>query len=978
MACYVEDEVDWSDSPLNPVSPEHSDPHAGPSHTSAFHQTDTSDLFISETAEDNVLPVGSPLPFTFELDQHDQHVPSRAQRAQLGIHLNRRQPSKADYTNFALYQANQKVYEATFFKSFLAHALHPERLADSLAHDMDGDASLTSYLKSVLRNANGIADKMIRNAHSRTVNLLANDGKDGVPFLDVHKFNRNMFSDFCSDDPISVVGRLNESWHRASLEPAMVRMSTKQYPIGSNTSPLEEIDEIADRVFNNKNFGNLPTGRATRPCAKSKGKARALHGAARREESQVSTRGNWLAFPSFEVPLRSPTPPSAVQTHHSSVEDGELLADGVEPQVMRDLYKIQHEVEPPRQALRAHSEIFEDREASSTVLEDLFGRYGANALGSDRAESPVDNGDEDDITKVHPWRTRLIIDHKQRLTERWGNPTQTLRRVLPGIKQVIAEAFARGCRPTSNDYRRKVKIIAAREQQEGPTPLPLQATSPEAQVRKHSAKASIASPQHPADTPKITSNKQRMDVPRKKRKTCSVNSSAKTKVAKEKVTTKRPAQASGNKKKQVNKLPAPKPVVFKPIVPHPSGSTTIETDQALPPDAYFEAENPGEKPAWRCGIKHAMGYYYNAGNRTACPGCFTNIKESSKMKHMDFYLPPSSHFFQQAPDVIWTPSKPSNKVRRSKTLSHNSIAKDAYWAAINAGATTDEARQDGIEAVEAHLRPRTPKEPTPVPTPEPEPDLGPHPSGSETMEYGQDLPECAYFDQEDRDEECAWRCDVNHALGRYYLAGNKRTCPGCGSNRHGLGKQAEMDFYMPPGTVVRQEASELSKWTPRKPYKNRKSSSSERSKYKYLTHNQMCSKKYFEAMEADLQHDEAVKFAIQELDDELDAKEVEMSERQEETQRSEDNEETSGQSSDSRKNSANTSTSSDTRFKPKSRNGGTTSLLPSKRPFEDTSDEDTKDEGEGEIHDSSGDVEKEQGIISVSSSDEETSGSDSE
>jgi hypothetical protein len=175
-----------------------------------------------------------------------------------------------------------------------------------------------------------------------------------------------------------------------------------------------------------------------------------------------------------------------------------------------------------------------------------------------------------------------------------------------------------------------------------------------------------------------------------------------------------------------------------------------------------------------------------------------------------------------------------------------------------------------VEAIEAALQPPPPKELTP----EPESDLGPHPSGSGTMEHGQDIPECAYFERRGRQEECAWRCDVNHALGRYYLAGDKRTCPGCGSNCQGVGKHADMDFYMPLGVVVRQEAPELSRWTPRSPYKLRKPSEKKPAKVKYLTHNQDCAKRYHKAVEAGHEHAEAMRIAIDSLEADLDAKQL--------------------------------------------------------------------------------------------------------
>jgi hypothetical protein len=734
MACYIEEECDWSDGSLEPQTscvdtqdmfnaivgcPLQSqcdnlqDPlnaTVGDSLPTRFvelqetlNDDDTKGLFIAdETADKHTLPASEPTPF----GQHGSSVPTRAQRAQLGIHLNRREPSKDDYTNFALYQANQKVYEATLLKTFLAQALHPDRLAQWFEDDADHRENLTMYLRSVLQNVNGMTNKMIYNAHSRTVNLLANDGRDGVPFLDVHGINKRMFSDFCPDNAVSVVSRMNGSWHRATQELAMVRMSTKQYPVGASSSPIEEIDEVADKLAN---ASTLPTGRA-KPTKKQKGKLPSLP---RRDETGGS-RGNWLAFLSSQNHCEAiQAPPSQsdaghVQNHCESIQAPLLQIEAGHGQ--------------------AHCEAIQ-----ATPTQTAAGH-------EDRVDSPVGGG----------WRMRLVQAHKRMLAIRY-----------PPKKQ------------------------------------------------------------------------QRVVAPRKRQKTSSTSSSS-----------------------------------------SPSGSTTLELHQILPPDAYFEPREPDEKPAWRCGIKHAMGHYYNAGNRKSCPGCFVNIKESSKTKHMDFYLPPSSHFFQPAPDVVYKPSKLSSKARRSKQLSHNSIAKEAYWAAIHAGASAEEARQAGVDAVEAFLLSRVPKEPTPEPTPEPEPDLGPHPSGSTTMEHGQDLPECAYAEKTERHEEPAWRCDLNHALGRYYLAGDKRSCPGCGSNRTSESKKATMDFYMPFGVVVRQEAPGLSHWKPRKKNKMTRSSASKTVKQEYLTHNQIASRKYFEAVSEGLEHDDAVRRAIEQLEEELEAKQA--------------------------------------------------------------------------------------------------------
>lgn len=927
----------------------------------------------------------------FRVGECANPLPSRAQRAQLGIHLNRRQPSKEDYTNFALYQANQKAYEAAFLKNFVAHALHPDRVAECFSDSPENFTNVASYLKSVLQNVSSITDKMLWNAHCRAVNLLANDGKDGAPFYDVHTFDRRIFSDFCPDNPVLVVSRMNESWHRATSEPAMVRMSTKQYPIGSYSSPLEEIDEIAERVFNDETLVKaLPTGRPMRPPAKKKSANRARFGATVREESQTSSRGTWLAFPSQAAPYHSPAPPaeamsqSRASTYLDASNDVSMGDVDNEPRIYEDLRNAFPNNRNRCPDPKSSTGEFDCSSPSITQLENLFECFGADASRFDRRESSVGCSEEDEMTKVPSWHTRLLNDHKRRLTERWGTLPQTLRRALPGIKQVIAEALDRGYRPVDRGYRRKIKILEARENnhpamsEENPQSSKVDISNREirTQLQDFSSSSQCKQTSDQVKT-KQKINKQRTDIFRKKQKTSDSSTSIKN--------TKKDLKASSEQEK--NDPPKTKvnepPYIIEARPLHPSGSMTLESHQVLPPQAYFERQTPNEKPAWRCGIKHAMGHYYNAGNRTACPGCFVNIKDSAKTKAMDFYLPTSTHFFQPAPDITYKPSKPLGKVRRSKTLSHNSIAKEAYWAAIDAGASSAEAQRAGVDAVEAALRPVTPKEPTPEPTPEPEPDLGPHPSGSETMEHGQDLPECAYFDKKDKHEEYAWRCDVNHALGRYYLAGDKRSCPGCGSARHGFGKQAIMDFYLSPGVVVRQDAPGLSQWKPRKPYKNRKASPQNIAAgvKKHYTHNQICSRRYFEAIEAGHEDEQAERLAIERLEAELEAKQYEAPEAHEHTRRSEEAENFDRQSSEDSDNSCDSASlieSVQNRYRRTPRVGCAVSLVPKKRNIMDLSDDEADDSDQYETPHIVEEPNDAMEVIESSSSGEGSSGSDSE
>jgi hypothetical protein len=878
-----------------------------------------------------------------------------------------------------LYQANQKAYETALLKNFVAHALHPNQVADCFVDKPESCAAITLYLRSVVHNVNAIAEKMIWNAHCRVVNMLASDGKDGAPFLDVHQLRLAMFSDFCPDNPVPIVHRIDESWHRGIPEPAMVRMSTKQYPIGSHASPMEEIDEVAKRLFNNVAFNSaLSTGRTTIPLNKRKRKGRGICGAAVRQAPQATSRGNWLRFPLSEAARHSPTHPRAPLIIYETMEDAEIARDGEELHIHQDLRNATYSGSTHAEVSQFSMNDPNDIKAGPTQLEYLYDQYGADALDAHRLNTSA-RSEAEIVTKAPSWHTRLINDHKRRLAERWTHSPQALRKVLPGIEQVIAEAFVRGYRPTGDDYQNKIRIIKSREQRRCAAYSPEQSSRSDWNVDRQ---LKVASPSSNTDRSLQTAEqttlkkRQHVDIPRKRQKLCSSTSSAK----KARISNKsRPGMDAAKKKSK--ELSVKQPITSEPHPSHPSGSMTLELHQALPPDAYFEQQHPDEKPAWRCGIKHAMGYYYNAGNRTACPGCFTNIKESAKSKHMDFYLPSSKYFFQPANDITWVPSKPRSKARRSTHLSHNSRAKEAYWTAIEAGANADEARQAGVEAVEVALRPRSLKQPTPEPTPELEPDLGPHTSGSTAMEHGQDIPECAYFEKHDKCEEYAWRCDVNHALGRYYLAGDKRSCPGCGSNRYGAGKQADMDFYMPLGVVVRQEAPKLCQWTPRKPYKSRKSSPSRNAKVKYLTHNQNCSKRYFEAVEAGCEHGEAVRIAIGGIETELDAKQSGTQE-EEETLQSERAEEKISAGTDPRRDSANASENGraqENRYRHNSAAGCTISLLPKKRKHNEPSDNETNNVEE---HETVRDLEiahTEQRSIEVySSSDEESSGSDSE
>lgn len=209
---------------------------------------------------------------------------TRAQRARIGVLLNRRQPSEQDYEHFILYRTNQKAYEATFLKHFINYALHIDQVEKCFRDGVDSQSRIKKYMASVSANINGITNKMIWYAHCRTVNLPNNAGKDCVPFWDVAHFDRSIFAGFEPDITSFVAHKMSESWHRTAPEPAMVRYTAKDYPIGYHSSPLEEVDEVADTLFRCEAFRNaLPAGRTIKIPMTRRGKGRGLPGASIRD-----------------------------------------------------------------------------------------------------------------------------------------------------------------------------------------------------------------------------------------------------------------------------------------------------------------------------------------------------------------------------------------------------------------------------------------------------------------------------------------------------------------------------------------------------------------------------------------------------------------------------------------------------------------------------------------------------------------------
>ncbi|KAF1933011.1 uncharacterized protein M421DRAFT_1583 [Didymella exigua CBS 183.55] len=134
--------------------------------------------------------------------------------------------------------------------------------------------------------------------------------------------------------------------------------------------------------------------------------------------------------------------------------------------------------------------------------------------------------------------------------------------------------------------------------------------------------------------------------------------------------------------------------------------------------------------------------------------------------------------------------------------------------------------------------------------------------------------------------------------GRYYLAGDKRSCPRCGSNKGGLGKPAVMGFYLPLGVVIRQEMADgEAKWKPRKPYKMRagtardtmKKKKKKKKKNADSSHNQIASRKHWAAIDAGKTTDGALAWAVRATDRWLDEWEDEAGRRAEERELAREN-----------------------------------------------------------------------------------------
>ena len=189
-----------------------------------------------------------------------------------------------------------------------------------------------------------------------------------------------------------------------------------------------------------------------------------------------------------------------------------------------------------------------------------------------------------------------------------------------------------------------------------------------------------------------------------------------------------------------------------------------------------------------------------------------------------------------------------------------------------------------------------------------------------------------------------------------------------------------MDFYLPPGVVVRQEVGDV-KWRARRPYKTRgddrkgaigrkgaKTSKGAQAKAgrgekKESTHNQVASRKYWEAIDADQSPEGALIWAVRETDRWLDEREDEAVRRAEEREVAKQSKGKAAKTSDD----GGTMTPSTALNAPRQRNAGFAS--DSHSDAEEAEQHDTDDE----MHDALVAAFEEQ-----SSSDESSSESDSE
>ncbi|UPX14267.1 uncharacterized protein EKO05_0004756 [Ascochyta rabiei] len=316
---------------------------------------------------------------------------------------------------------------------------------------------------------------------------------------------------------------------------------------------------------------------------------------------------------------------------------------------------------------------------------------------------------------LHGPQDYSINDHRWRLTQK---SPQFLRRTLPGIRAVVAQALLQCYRLTNPNFEELIVDVETREHAEAASALVPMKVTPSVQnnvqVVSRKQKKCTHGKKRKRDQPGIRMLNRPVESSKKKRKidvsvlglegpcqsTKQATNTCKQKLCLESASSSEPMQPQRNSMKQkASQHKTTTPIDPTPLPPHPSGSTTPELHQQLPPNAYLTLKDSFEKPVWRCGIRHAMGHCYNAGDRKNYPGCFTALSDNVNAKVMDFYLPSRTHFHQPKPASRWRPSKPFGRTRRSTCLSHNSIAKEAYWSTIVTGSTENDALRIAVDVV---------------------------------------------------------------------------------------------------------------------------------------------------------------------------------------------------------------------------------------------------------------------------------------
>lgn len=736
---------------------------------------------------------------------------------------------------------------------------------------------------SVMDNVNKLFRRMTFNTQSRIIKFMADDDDKTVPFWDCNQFDERIFANFSPDDRCSVVDLMHHSWHKAFDLPLMVQTTKNQYQTSAIASPFEEIDDVigSSMLFQPVNRGHaVSDDKAKRLIRDKKAQTCDCSGSASPDQTISSCRNSSHTICDSRPDKRFGATPGKMQDSswayhadsHRTFDMNVYAGNEKKLQCVDFNNGSVSEENEPRVGYTVTRKVSETRFTDGEQAPIKAPEYSyapkppsqkvGRASFAERIPAVISGGES--------WRTRLIDDHKRRLIERWPD-SQRPRDKSFDPNTYIEWAITQGyLKPLAHKHRKTTVSIGS------PSVVALsrlpsygaaQTSYPE--VSSDSKPNSLVGSVGDLSLP--TSLHPHSVILAKNRHTEEPYHSSRKR---RKVITNGPEILKSDAGPSSNYISNP--------ISHRSAPDTIENHQRVPPLAYFEKKIRDEQPAWQCGISHCMGIYYNAGDRKNCVGCFTSFrkKENPKREVMGFYLPSRSYWFCRTPHRPWNVSKPSGKPRHCSHMSHNSIAKDAYWQAVSTGANDDQAWKCGIDAVEAHVLAGAKKKEKKMSKLKPNTesaDPEPHPSGSVTMEHGQTLPIGASFKKlsGERYRENAWRCDINHALGRYYMAGDVKSCQGCGSSRNGQGKHTRMDFYLPAGAVVRQRAPSLVKWKPRKDYSLAKKGKRDK---QCVTHNQIASREYWNLVAQGFKHVEGsydtgtLTLAIEATEQHIDAK----------------------------------------------------------------------------------------------------------